>query len=205
MPRLRADDYETKRQQILDAGAALFAKTGYPSAKMEEIARACGATKSMLYHYFPTKDQLLFAILDEHLDRVISAVEQVMSEGGTAQQRLNAFVTVYTQKSAQSRQRHIVAMYDAKFLPPDQQARLFEGEVKVTNMVTSLLRELSPSLPDELFKPYTMLLIGMLNWIDTWYKPNNRVKPQELCERAARLFLHGFLAEKAVTQDPTEV
>ncbi len=200
MPRVRADDYDAKRQQILDAGAALFAKTGYPSAKMEDIARSCGATKSMLYHYFPTKDQLLFAILDEHLDRVISAVEQVMTDGGTARQRLSAFVLVYTQKSAQSRQRHIVAMYDAKFLPPELQARLFEGEVKVTNMVASMLRELNPGLPDELFKPYTMLLIGMLNWTDTWYKPNSRLKPQELCERAARLFLRGFLAEKTSTE-----
>lgn len=200
MPRVRADDYDVKRQQILDAGAALFAKAGYPSAKMEDIARTCGATKSMLYHYFPTKDQLLFAILDEHLDRVISAVEQVMQEGGTAKQRLNAFVLVYTQKSTQSRQRHIVAMNDAKFLPPDLQARLVEGEVRVTNMVASMLRELNPGLSDELFKPYTMLLIGMLNWTDTWYKPNSRLKPQELCERAARLFLRGFLAEKPAAE-----
>src|SRR5438874_2583900 len=64
MPRVRADDYDIKTQAILDSAAALFAKVGYPNAKMQDIAKACGATKSMLYHYFPTKDDLLFAMLN---------------------------------------------------------------------------------------------------------------------------------------------
>src|SRR5664279_811352 len=63
MPRVRSDDYETKGNAILDCAAILFAREGYPSAKMQDIAVACGATKSMLYHYYPTKDDLLFAML----------------------------------------------------------------------------------------------------------------------------------------------
>ena len=59
MPRVRSDDYDTKSRAILDSAASLFAKVGYPNAKMQDIAQACGATKSMLYHYFPTKDDLL--------------------------------------------------------------------------------------------------------------------------------------------------
>ena len=197
MTRVRADDYDAKVNAILDAAAALFAKTGYPSAKMEDIAKACGATKSMLYHYFPAKDDLLFAMLTEHMDRVLVAVEQVMAGPGSAKQRLATFVQVYTQKSAQSRRRHVVAMNDAKYLPRKLQTPLIEREVRVTNMVADLLREANPGLPAEVYKPYTMLLIGMLNWTDTWYKPSGAVKQQELCERAARLFLRGFLAEKA--------
>lgn len=91
-------------------------------------------------------------------------------------------------------------MYDAKFLPAELQAKLFEGEVKVTNMVASMLRELN-GMANDLIKPYAMLLIGMLNWTYTWYKPNSRMKPQELCERAARLFLRGFLAEKMPVEE----
>jgi len=63
--------------------------------------------------------------------------------------------------------------------------------------VADLLRELNPGLPDEAYKPYTMLLLGMLNWTDLWYRPTGTIKPQDLCERISRLFLRGFLAEKA--------
>ena len=62
MPRVRSDDYDAKSLSIMDSAAALFAKVGYPNAKMQDIAQACGATKSMLYHYFPTKAEFFGAI-----------------------------------------------------------------------------------------------------------------------------------------------
>jgi hypothetical protein len=42
-----------------------------------------------------------------------------------------------------------------------------------------------------------MMLIGMLNWTDMWYRTGGTMKPQELCDRMTRLFLKGFLAEKS--------
>jgi AcrR family transcriptional regulator len=196
MPRVRAADYDLKAKAILDSAAALFAKVGYPNAKMQDIAKACGASKSMLYHYFPTKDDLLFDMLEEHLEKVIAGIEEVSAQGGSNKDRFGTFVQVFTQKSAQSRRRHVSAMNDVKFLPKPMQAPLIDLETKVTDLVAALLRQLNPGLPEDVYKPYTMLLIGMLNWTDTWYKPSGKMKPQELCDRISRLFLRGFLAEK---------
>lgn len=197
MPRIRADDYDTKAQSILDSAASLFSKVGYPSAKMQDIAKACGASKSMLYHYFPTKDELLYAMLEEHLEKVIAGIEESMARPESPQMRFSSFIQVYAQKSAQSRRRHVSAMNDVKFLPRAMQMPLLALETKVTDLVASMLRELNPGLRNDVYKPYTMLLLGMLNWTDTWYKPAGQMKPQELCDRISRLFVRGFLAEAA--------
>ena len=197
MPRVRSDDYESKSQSIMDCAAALFAKAGYPSAKMQDVAQACGATKSMLYHYFPTKDDLLFAILMEHLERVVQGVEEALSSAGSPSNKLLVMVETYTQKSAQSRRRHMIAMQDVKYLPKAKQAPLVELQRKLTERVSDLLRQLNPGLPAKVYKPYTMMLIGMLNWTDMWYRSGGTMKPQELCDRISRLFLKGFLAEKS--------
>ena len=151
----------------------------------------------MLYHYFPTKDDLLFAILQEHLERVIGGIDEALSSPGAPRARLSALVHAYTQKSAQSRRRHMVAMQDVKYLPKVKQTPLLALQKTVTEKVAGLLRTLNPGLPPSVYKPYTMMLIGMLNWADTWYKPHGAMKPAELCERMTRLFLAGFLAEKA--------
>lgn len=196
MTRVRADDYDTKSQAILDSAAALFAKVGYPNAKMQDIAAACGATKSMLYHYFPTKDDLLGAMLEDHLEKLIASIDESVSEPKPIKERFITFVQTYVQKSAQSRRRHVIAMNDVKFLPKSMQAPLLTLQTEATNRVAAILRELNPDLPDEVYKPYTMLLVGMLNWTDYWYKPTGKMKPRELCERISRLFLLGFLAEK---------
>lgn len=196
MPRARSENYEAKSQAIMDCAAVLFAREGYPSAKMQDVAAACGATKSMLYHYFPAKDDLLFAMLKEHLERVLAGLEEALASAGNPRDRLYALVLAYTQKSAQSRRRHMVAMQDVKYLPRPRQTPLIEMQRKVTNLVAGLLREIKPGLPAGVYKPYTMMLVGMLNWADIWYKPGGGMKPQELCERMARLFLNGFDAEK---------
>lgn len=195
MPRVRADDYDDKARAIMDSAALLFARTGYPNAKMQDIAKACGASKSMLYHYFPSKDDLLFAMLEEHLELLISALEQTCAEVADPRDRFMAFVRIYVQKSAQARRRNIVAMNDVKFLPPSRQAPLLQLEGKVIRITGDLLRDLNPRLDESHYKPYAMMLIGMLNWTDTWYRPGGVMKQPELCDRLSRLFLRGFLAE----------
>jgi hypothetical protein len=106
-------------------------------------------------------------------------------------------VETYTQKSAQSRRRHMIAMQDVKYLPKPKQAPLIELQRKLTDRVSELLQQLTPGLPLPVYKPYTMMLIGMLNWTDMWYRTGGAMKPQELCDRMSRLFLQGFMAEKA--------
>ena len=197
MPRVRADDYDAKTQTILDSAAGLFAKVGYPNAKMQDIAQACGASKSMLYHYFPTKDDLLFAMLEEHLEKLIGGLEEAFAQTGSPQERLAAFVQVYAQKSSHSRRRHVIAMNDVKFLPKSLQTPLLALETRVTDLAAQVLQQVNPRLQPDAYKPYAMLLIGMLNWTDYWYKPGGTMKPAELCERISRLYLQGFLDEKA--------
>lgn len=197
MPRVRSSKYEAKSQAIMDCAATLFAKEGYPSAKMQDIAKACGATKSMLYHYFPTKEDLLFAMLLEHLEQVTDSVEEAIALPAAPHDKLMTVVQVYTQKSTQSRRRHLIAMQDIKYLPRARQTPLIELQRELVEMMAGLLRELNPGLPEHVYKPYTMMLVGLLNWSDVWYRPGGVMKRQELCDRISRLFLSGFMAEKA--------
>lgn len=197
MPRVRSDKYESKSQAIMDCAATLFANEGYPSAKMQDIAKACGATKSMLYHYFPTKEDLLFAMLMEHLEQVVDSIEEAIALPATPHDRLVSVVQVYTQKSMQVRRRHLIAMQDVKYLPKARQTPLIELQRELVEMMSMLLRELNPGLSEHVYKPYTMMLVGLLNWTDIWYRPSGVMKPEELCDRISRLFLSGFMAEKA--------
>ena len=87
-------------------------------------------------------------------------------------------------------------MNDLKFLPKSMQRPLIELERKVVLLVADILRQLKPDLATPLCKPYAMLLVGMLNWTDTWFSSSGPMKTEELCERASRLFLRGFLTLK---------
>src|ERR1700675_261516 len=99
MPRVRADDYDDKKAKILDAAAKLFASHGYAGARMDEIATACGVSKSMLYHYFKKKEDVLADILQEHVSSLIEAIRNHISNGSRADKfdYFRGFVEVYLQ------------------------------------------------------------------------------------------------------------
>ena len=176
--------------------AKLFAQSGYPSAKMQDIAKACGTSKSALYHYFPAKDDLLFAMLEEHLQEAISLVEKADVEAKTDGEQFARFVQRWIQKSAKARRRNMVAMNDVKYLPKSLQKRIVVLEIAATDAIAARLRRLNSTLPKHLYKPYTMLLLGMLNYTDTWFNASGKVKPAELAERISRLFLARFVTER---------
>jgi AcrR family transcriptional regulator len=55
------------RDRILDAATRLFAEKGYGPTSIAEILRVAGANSGSLYHFFPTKQDLLVAVLDRYL------------------------------------------------------------------------------------------------------------------------------------------
>ncbi|MGX1098201.1 TetR/AcrR family transcriptional regulator [Amorphus sp. MBR-141] len=193
MPRVRALDYDDKLEAVCDAAARLFAASGYPTAKMAEIAAACGVSKSMLYHYFPTKDDLLFHMIQEHLLQVIEDLEQTAVAGeARPEERLVAFIQTFVRRSAGARQRNLVAMNDAKFLAPAHRSEIRVLERRIIDLIARHLRNLNPQCSDKLLKIFTFFLLGILNWSDGWYDPEGEINPDELATYISELYLRGF-------------
>src|ERR1700688_5057724 len=114
MPRVQADDYDAKKSKILDAAASLFSDRGYAGARMDEIAKACGVSKSMLYHYFKKKEDVLADILQEHVSRLIESISTHIRLGpdGDRFEYFRKFTEVYLNPSSTSRASHVVALHD---------------------------------------------------------------------------------------------
>jgi AcrR family transcriptional regulator len=55
---------DARREQLLASGARLLAERPFDEVSIEEIARAAGVSKGLLYHYFPTKKDFLIAALE---------------------------------------------------------------------------------------------------------------------------------------------
>lgn len=64
------DVQKDRREQILLAALRVFAAKGYDGATNREIARDAGVTTAALYWYFPSKEEMFKAVIDEHLKKV---------------------------------------------------------------------------------------------------------------------------------------
>ena len=111
-----------------------------------------------------------------------------------ADERFARFVAVFVQRSADSRDGHLVLMNDLKFLPDAQRADVHLLETRLVDLMVSLLREINPTLmkPTTVRTPYALLLYGMVIWTFTWYRRDGAISPDELAVRIADLFVNGF-------------
>jgi AcrR family transcriptional regulator len=194
MPRIRADDYDDKKSKILDAAATLFADRGYAGSRMDEIAKVCGVSKSMLYHYFKKKEDVLADILQEHVTRLIESIKGHVAQGGADKMEyFRGFIEVYLNPSGKARARHVVALHDMRYLTSQQRKRQVKLERQLLELVENILQEMKSGDTRTDYRVSAFLLIGMLNWVELWYDESGQMSASKFYERVTRLFLTGFL------------
>jgi AcrR family transcriptional regulator len=76
------------RPRILQAARERFRESGVDGASLRAIARDAKTSIGMIYYYFPTKDELFFAVVEESYEKILADIERVLSSEGTVEERL---------------------------------------------------------------------------------------------------------------------
>jgi AcrR family transcriptional regulator len=181
MARTRAPDHEAQRDQILELAAAKFAQTSYPSTSMADLAAASGTSKARLYHYYESKEAILFDLLDRYTLRLMLIIAEVegssqrrgLSERETFAELIRAFLAEYET----SHSRHIALLNDVKYLVETQREVILDRQ---RDVVAAFARQLSRAYPERVTKEnqtsVTMMVFGMINWTFTWLKPGGPLR-----------------------------
>ena len=194
MARTRAEDYEDKRALIFERAAELFAESGFASASIADLAVRCRASKSWVYHYFPSKEAILYGILLAHMQTLRAAAAAAVASGAPPRAQLRALLQAFMTIYAEAKARHVVLLNELGALPAAQQQEILALERQIVELVADLLRRVNPALARrrKLVKPTAMLLFGMINWTHTWYRPDGALEPDQLAGLASDLFLGGL-------------
>jgi AcrR family transcriptional regulator len=197
MARTRAPDHETQRDQILDLAAEKFAQTSYPSTSMAELAAASGTSKARLYHYYESKEAILFDLLDRYTKRLMLIIAEVegssqrrgLSERETFAELIRAFLAEYET----SHSRHVALLNDVKYLVDAQREIILNRQ---RDVVAAFARQLSRAYPERATKDnqtaLTMMVFGMINWTFTWLKPGGRLGYPEFAEQVVDVVDRGL-------------
>lgn len=194
MPRGRAATYDDQSELILAQAAQLFARRGYPATSMNQVAEACNLSKAALYHYYKDKSSLLISIAETHVARLAALVEEEEAEPAhTAEERLRRLIYRIVEEYAGAQDAHRVLTDDVRFLDEPDRERVLDKERLVVQGFARAVAAVRPGTPsDELAKPLTMLLFGMINWMFTWMKPGGRLDHASIAPIVADLFLGGM-------------
>ena len=93
MARTNAEPAVDKRRMILDAAVRVFARTGFHTCRVSDIADEAGVAYGLVYHYFDSKDQILDTLFLERWDILLRAIQQVDGEEIPAREKLYAITS----------------------------------------------------------------------------------------------------------------
>lgn len=193
MARTRAKDYDDKRQAMLHHAAIVFARDGYDRASMAQLASECGVSKALLYHYYASKEALLFDIIESHLQDLVTAVSEADEPQLDPERRLEALVSALLEAYRDADAEHKVQITGLRLLPAEDQERLKALERDLVAIFAEAIRALHPALFDgrPLIKPVTMSLFGMLNWFYMWFREGGPVSRADYARLATRILVGG--------------
>ena len=193
MARTRAQDYDDKRNSILRTSAQVFAEEGYDRSSMSKIADACHVSKALLYHYYDNKEQLLFDILDAHLDGILSTLRAVDTEDVSPEERLLRLITALLDVYKDADAEHKVQVNALATLPPETQAGLKAKEREIVAIFLDAFAGISPAgdANPALRKPVGMARFGILNWKYMWFKEGGPLAREEYARIATTLIING--------------
>jgi AcrR family transcriptional regulator len=197
MARPKSSQHEIKRDEILDVAAQCFAERSYPAASMNDIAAAGGTSKARLYHYYDSKEAILFDLLDRYTQRLLAIIGQAEA---TAQRRnlderaaLHELVRSFLQEYESSATRHVALLHDTKFLGEAQRELILDRQRDVVSAVTRFLRRAYPARVNPANQSaVVMMLFGMINWTFTWLRPGGPMSYAAFAEEVIAMLERGL-------------
>ncbi len=201
------------RQEILRTAARLFQQRGYDATSMNDVAAALKLSKGGLYHHFQSKDEILFEIMNHAMEitqeRVLNPVRGIADPG----ERLRTLIRLHIEVVLSPRDREITVMlHENHPLPPGLRKRINARKKEYVHFLENLMAEVqekvqkedqekaqkhaqhSPTKRKVTPRAAAFALLGMINWIYQWYKPEGDLQAQNLIPQFTDLIFGGIFA-----------
>lgn len=201
----REEKNQQTRRRILESALAEFSEQGYGASSVNTISNGEGLSKGIIYHYFPTKDDLYLACVEECFQMLTGHLQSHTNmEGQTAEERLEQYFRVRLDFFEQNPQYQRI-FCDAVIMPPAHlEASIQEKKAPFDSFnIDSLNRMLEPvSLRSDLSREDVVDTFRQYqDYINARYQMTRSEKidirdHEESCRRALRILLYGVVERK---------
>lgn len=186
-----------RKQEILHAALRAFREGGYHGTTLSDIAERLDIQKTALYHYFPDKESLLYACHREslaELDRLIR--ESARLE--TARERLEWAIREHVRVMTETLEGSSLA-FEVSALSPERQAEVIAARDRYEHALRRIIEE---GIEQGEFRPVdakisVFAILGAINWIARWYRPEGPVRAPELGAQFADQLIGGLVGPSA--------
>ncbi|GGC77552.1 TetR/AcrR family transcriptional regulator [Chelatococcus reniformis] len=189
----RSEEYQRRRLAMVQTAVYLFNRAGFHATSIAEIVRELGVSKAALYYYFADKTDLLFNCYLHAVDNGRHLAESAAAHGGTGLEKLETYIR--NQFDALVRKEGAAwILSDLSVLSVEQREEVKKRSRIVDGLVRAFIQEgiddgsisaIDPKITE-------FFLMGSLNWLPRWYKPELGYTAAELTDIFLRFAFDGL-------------
>ena len=189
--------YESQMERLLEHAARIFCDKGYEGASMRDLSRACGMSLAGLYHYFSSKEELLYLIQKHAFRTIIDQVKERLTAANDPEQRVRIFIESHLEYFLANKEAMKVLTHEDETLKNGRGAEIRAIKREYYRICFDLLEDLKRAQGLEFSGRLAVLsLFGMINWIYTWHNPRSDAGAKALAREMGDIFLHGVVRGK---------
>jgi AcrR family transcriptional regulator len=182
-----------RRELIEQAAARLFAARGFERTTVEQICRAAGVSKPMLYRHFESKQELQMRLMERRRDELAAIpLGRFLETDGTERERLAAMTDAWFEHVEQNPDTSRLLFQDAT---GDRGVAELQRELRRRQRAAdvAMLREFGPPLPEQELEPLGEIIRGSLTALALWWLDHPEVERAVVVAAELRM-LAGMLA-----------
>jgi AcrR family transcriptional regulator len=190
--------------QIYRVAAQMICERGYDGASMSDIADAVGITKAGVYHFIPSKKELLFTIMSYGMDTLETVVIKPALNVTDAEERLRFIITSHAMLIARSSNNDghdpVTILVEEEFgLSPAHRRKIRQRKRAYVDLVRGTLEELKgeDKLKEISVTAAAFSLLGMIMWLARWFRPDGELSREQVAEEICKIALGGLLLPTA--------
>ena len=186
--------YGNQMERLLEHAARIFCDKGYEGASMRDLSRACGMSLAGLYHYFSSKEELLYLIQKHAFRTIIDQVKERLTASDDPEQRVRIFIESHLEYFLANKEAMKVLTHEDETLKNGRGAEIRAIKREYYRICFDLLEDLKRAQGLEFSGRLAVLsLFGMINWIYTWHNPRSDAGAKVLAREMGDIFLHGVV------------
>jgi len=182
MARTTGSDGEKTEAAVREAAVNLIARLGYEAMSMRQLAAEVGVQAAALYRYFPTKEDLLFTLMREHMKGLIEAWDAARPASDDAAVQLAAYVENHIAFHIARRHATHVSNMELRSLSHERLTQILKMRTTYEKELRAILRDGAESGAFEIDDVglTAMALIQMMTGVIVWFRPGERLSIDEV-------------------------
>ncbi|TPJ54573.1 TetR/AcrR family transcriptional regulator [Mesorhizobium sp. B2-7-1] len=182
MARTTGSDGGKTEAAVREAAVSLIARLGYEAMSMRQLAAEVGVQAAALYRYFPTKEDLLFTLMREHMEGLLKAWETARPTGADPVTRLAAYVENHIAFHIERRHATHVSNMELRSLSHERLTQVLKMRTAYEKELRAILRDGAETDAFEIDDTglTAMALIQMMTGVIVWFRPGERLSIAEV-------------------------